>query len=421
MPCANLNPQYIRRGINFTGKGGVMFIRRRMDKLFAVQAVVYLVTLFLSINLLIVQMASGEDAVVDNHIGVAGDSRRPNHEEELPPYRSMPDSLRQRMEEERGYLRLRDEYLRSYTQRKDKKAGLENPGYPPSKETAIGQDVEGAHAATVTWTIEAVDAPRYFYLLSSRGIAVDANNHPHIAYGSDHLSYAYRDDATWHYETVDVSYIGGSPSIALDTSGHAHISYQDYASRNLKYATNVSGAWVTATVDSSEDVDVGGTSSIALDASGKVHISYHDYTNYDLKYATNASGLWVTTTVDSKYVYFDNSIAVDASGHAHISYGDGKLGLRYATNASGAWIKTTVDSPRGVGDFSSLALDTSGHAHISYYDWTNIALKYATNASGTWVTTTVDSGGGTTSIALDSSGSVHVSYHRCVDNDYGGQ
>ncbi|MEK6729956.1 MAG: hypothetical protein AABY76_08030, partial [Planctomycetota bacterium] len=272
--------------------------RQGRGMVFIVQTAIHLLVLFLSINLITGLTTSGKDAMTNNHIGIAENSRRLHHEEELLPYRSMHNPLRQRIEEEKGYLRLRDEYLRSYTQRKDKKAGLENPGYPPSKETVIGQDVEGANAATVTWTIEAVDAPGYFDWLSSRAIAVDAGNHPHIAYGGEHLYYAYHDGTTWYYETVDsLSNVGYHAAIVLDTSGHIYISYFDETNHNLKYATNVSGLWVTTTVDSTGGV--GFHSSIALDASGKVHISYHDYTNDDLKYATNASRTWVTTSVDN--------------------------------------------------------------------------------------------------------------------------
>jgi len=311
-----LNPQCIRSGVNFTRKGVVMFIRRRRDKIFVVQAVVYFVTLFLSINLLIMQMASGDDAVVDNHIGIPGDGRKPTHEEELPPYHSQHDSLRKRMEAERGYPRAQDEYLRYQAQRKDKNAGLENPGCLSSEEKVVGMSVEGAKAATATWAIEAVDAPKGFHT-SSRVIAVDAGNHPHIAYGGDHLYYAYHDGAAWHYETADASFdVGGNASIALDTSGHAHISYHDNANRDLEYATNKSGAWVTTTVDSYGWV--GFASSIAIDTSGHAHISYIDGINDTIKYATNASGSWVTATVVSVYLFY-TSIAVDKSGNAQIS------------------------------------------------------------------------------------------------------
>ena len=43
------------------------------------------------------------------------------------------------------------------------------------------------NTSTAAWTIQAVDAPKNFYDFYSRAIAVDASNHPHIAYGGDHL------------------------------------------------------------------------------------------------------------------------------------------------------------------------------------------------------------------------------------------
>ena len=52
-----------------------MFTRQGRRKTIVAQAVVYLVALFLSINLLIVQKASGEDGVVDNHIGMPDNGR----------------------------------------------------------------------------------------------------------------------------------------------------------------------------------------------------------------------------------------------------------------------------------------------------------------------------------------------------------
>ena len=62
--------------------------------------------------------------------------------------------------------------------------------------------------------------------MSSRAIAVDSNNHPHFAYGGDHLYYTYYDGSSWHYETVDSSPgVGRYASIALDESDNAHISY----------------------------------------------------------------------------------------------------------------------------------------------------------------------------------------------------
>lgn len=105
-----------------------------------------------------------------------------------------------------------------------------------------------ANVSSDTWKIEAVDAPKYFTAFYSRAIAVDASNHPHIAYGGEHLYYAYYDGSTWNYQTVDSSpNVGDDASIALDTSGKVHISYHDGTNHNLKYATNASDVPATPT------------------------------------------------------------------------------------------------------------------------------------------------------------------------------
>src|SRR3990172_5504112 len=149
---------------------------------------------------------------------------------------------------------------------------------------------------TSPWRIEAVDDPRYFWGFYPRAIAVDTSNHPHAAYGGDHLYYAYHDGSAWHAETVDDSpSVGAYASIALDGSGIAHISYYDEANDDLKYATNENGSWTTTTVDSEGS---GAYTSLAVDESGKAHISYRRRNNVGVKYATNASGSWTTGMVD---------------------------------------------------------------------------------------------------------------------------
>ena len=122
-----------------------------------------------------------------------------------------------------------------------------------------------------TWKTEFVDtSEKYFAYFYPRSIAVDASDHPHIAYGESHLYYAYYDGSKWHYETVDSSPgVGVHAALALDTAGKAYISYRDSTNGDLKYATNESGTWATTTVDS--EGSVGSYSSIALDNAGKTH------------------------------------------------------------------------------------------------------------------------------------------------------
>ena len=61
--------------------------------------------------------------------------------------------------------------------------------------------------SSAAWTIQAVDAPKNFYGFYSRAIAVDTNKHPHIAYGGDHLYYAYYNSGSWQYDTNSLSNI----------------------------------------------------------------------------------------------------------------------------------------------------------------------------------------------------------------------
>ncbi len=183
------------------------------------------------------------------------------------------------------------------------------------------------------WTIEAVDAPRFFDF-HNRALAIDSSNHPHMAYGGKHLYHSFFDGNTWQYEIVDSAlYVGRYSSIAVDSNDKVHISYSGENDSVLKYATNASGSWVTETIETEWWAS---DTSIAVDSNNKVHISYHSYSdnNEALKYTTNASGSWVTETIDSKaYNGTDTSIAVDSNNKSHISYCGGGADLMYATNA----------------------------------------------------------------------------------------
>ncbi len=153
-------------------------------------------------------------------------------------------------------------------------------GQAPEERPAVGP----AAPTALTWQIERVDAPKTFLEMGSRSLALDALGHPHIAYGGDHLYYAWYDGTSWHLETADPSWnVGRYTSLALDAMGRPHISYYDETKRDLKYAYFDGSAWITETVDTNPGW--GGYTSLALDTMDRPHISYFDETNSDLKYA----------------------------------------------------------------------------------------------------------------------------------------
>ena len=238
---------------------------------------------------------------------------------------------------------------------------------------------------------------------SSISNAVDLR--PHIAYydlTNKNLKYAFIRKRRGRSMTAESGDGDGGMDVGrycsivnVDVNGGCYISYRDDTNNNLKCATNVNGGWLIEEVASGAENDASGPThnSIARDSSGNIHIAYYDNGNdKNLKYATNSSGSWVTSSVDDTvidgadsrpYCGKYNSIAVDSSGYVHISYYDDSSNrdgqnLKYATNSSGSWEVTIVDSTDNVGLYTSLALGFSGEVYISYYDVTNGDLKLAT-------------------------------------------
>lgn len=149
----------------------------------------------------------------------------------------------------------------------------------PARSTAQSQ-------TSNVWHIARVDAPKYFRYMTDRSLRLDAAGHPHIAYGSDNLYYAWHDSSAWLIQTVDGTWgVSTYTSLGLGASSHPHISYYDSTNGALKYAHWTGSAWSIQTVDDGIRDCGGGHTSLALDADAHPHISYHDGANGDLKYA----------------------------------------------------------------------------------------------------------------------------------------
>ena len=117
----------------------------------------------------------------------------------------------------------------------------------PTADTCAGQ------VSSSTWITGSVDVSKTFLDMRDNSLALDAAGHPHLAYGGDHLYYAYYDGENWQVQTVDAGLqVGVHASLQLDANGRPHIAYYDRANDDLKYASYNGTAWHIETVDADD-------------------------------------------------------------------------------------------------------------------------------------------------------------------------
>jgi hypothetical protein len=274
--------------------------------------------------------------------------------------------------------------------------------------------------ATDRWHIECVDCPKWFKSMSDRSLQLDTEGYPHVAYGGDHLYYAWHDGVQWHYNTVDKSAgVGKSASLALDREGRPRISYYDSVNYALKYAWHDGMAWHVEIVDSSNKA-TGGYTSLALNETGYPHISYpaSSSRSINLMHAWHDGTAWYTETVDTG-VGGENSLALDTQNLPHIGYYDGST-IKHAWHDGSAWyVETVAGTDRHCDNITqpSLALDRQDHPHITYSTgvYPDILVQYAWHDGATWQVQSVGrvseyAGYTFTSLALDGKDRPHISY-----------
>ena len=133
----------------------------------------------------------------------------------------------------------------------------ETPAAPPPAPAARPAPPPGEDCAApvgyAPWITTSVDLSKSFLDMRDNSLALDAAGRPHVAYGGDHLYYAYHDGTAWHVETVDAGLqVGIYASLALDAAGRPHIAYYDQANDYLRYAYHDGTAWQLQTVDADD-------------------------------------------------------------------------------------------------------------------------------------------------------------------------
>ena len=124
------------------------------------------------------------------------------------------------------------------------------------------------------------------------------------------MKFAYWKDNQWVIETVD-SLVSVASKILLDSSGNPRIVYQDYTSRNLKYAYKDGASWNISYVDTIYGISQ--WISFTMSPSGIPSISYTT-ANSGLRYANLLPFVINATPLGGSYELVQNVTLTSTSG-----------------------------------------------------------------------------------------------------------
>lgn len=274
----------------------------------------------------------------------------------------------------------------------------------------------------VTTTIE-LYGDRHMY----PAIAIDNLDHPHISYHAHGaLKYARWDGTEWVIAQVITEPLHNS-ALALDADQHPHIAY---CSKTIKVASWDGGDWTIMEIPDSpcepDDLyDIPIDITIALDDAGHPYVGFVLWPTYSLQLAHWDGTDWSTGPVGEAVAYC-HDLALDASGRPHLAYTSSSpffaKDLAYASWTDTGWVTTTVSSyatdPNMYFAHAALELDSLDRPRIASaslyiptgpsddvvlfsYDgtaWTQ-DLVYSAN---------LDVGMGNVRLALDADGLAHL-------------
>jgi len=190
------------------------------------------------------------------------------------------------------------------------------------------------------WRREFIFRDHYGGLAS---LTLDSRGNPHVVYiGTDDLNqvywqgsrlqYAVRDAEGWHITTVadDATWAFAGPSLALDHNDHPHIAYR--SGDQLKYAFFDGNHWSNSVIDTGPlDGSLTGDVSLALVSNGLPHVVYKTAWSEDigpslifysvLYHSYRAeTGDWLTEVVNRGSIIHRPELVIDPSNRLHLVY-----------------------------------------------------------------------------------------------------
>ena len=146
------------------------------------------------------------------------------------------------------------------------------------------------------------------YDVAFNPLVVDAAGDLHIAYTVDlgggvaqdyELRLATYRFGAWSLEPLDRGpYAGERTAMVMDPEGMLQLIYGSGEDRDLWHAFGSPGAWTRELLPVDPYVVVG--DSVAMDAAGRIHVSHTQVTEVDhrILYTSNVTGDWITETVN---------------------------------------------------------------------------------------------------------------------------
>jgi len=241
--------------------------------------------------------------------------------------------------------------------------------------------------ADAVWSDRIVDGLPEFSV-SESAVQVDASGTPHVFVGGDRVYHYWRAGDTWQSEVVDpVPRSGERLSAALGPSGEFHLVYvrndkperpgQDPSElRHWRYATNLSGAWVSEVFPEPEvpsaPIRVAFTvSGLAVDASHRPHISASR--DRAVFHGVRDSGAWSYERVDENsgfglvsLSYASSGLALDSAGNAHLLWfpADPTWQVVHAWGSGSTWTHEAIGPSSQFWSVpSAILIDETGTIH----------------------------------------------------------
>ena len=251
---------------------------------------------------------------------------------------------------------------------------------------------------------------------SGAGIAIDSAGDAYIVSGRAREVQVYsRETGDWDYD-IAASGIYGNCMAAFGPGDALHIAAHDWPAKELVHIADVGSTWTTEIVDTNGNV--GHYSAIVVDATGSTHIVYNvedsGGVSIGVRYASNSTGPWTTATVATgANVGAFPAIALNADGYPYVTY-NADPAIEIARDVGSGWETATLTGSKARQRGSGLAFDSSGDLHVVFHnDDAPDGLDYATGTFGALTYETIPGAtgvGDTMAMSVDDDDVIHFVY-----------